>query len=272
MRTFGTILALLLIFFGLVVAGLLVVRLWQGNNFVAWFAAPTATPAPDLLLVASGANTSRGAPAGADLGAASETDMQRLFVGVESGGMALGTPGAAMVPVAPLDEPSVEPLPLAPLPQVLPTPDSCPPAPAEGFAADSAVVAVGMLRVYSQSDVTSPALAELQAGQGLWIVAGEDGSTAVKRCEVVWQRVRTANGVVGWALEDAIGVVVATAAPVPTAVMAAPSGGSTCPSGCTQEGCVGPCPTPCFPVVCPTPCVQPCVQQPCTSPCGVLPK
>jgi hypothetical protein len=167
-----------------------------------------------------------------------------------------------------------------PLPQVFPTADACPPQPAVGFAADSAVVAVGMLRVYSQSDVTSPALAELQAGQGLWIVAGEDGSTAVRRCEVVWQRVRTADGVMGWALEDAIDVVVPTAVPLPTAVptaaptsvMAAPGGGSTCPSGCTQGGCVGPCPTPCFPVVCPTPCIQPCVQQPCTSPCGVFPK
>jgi hypothetical protein len=285
MRTFGTILALLLIFFGLVVAGLLVVRLWQGNDFLAWGAAPTATPTPDLLLVAAGTNTSRDAPAGADLGAASETDMQRLFVGVESGGMALGTPEAAMVPVAQFDEPFDDPLdapadePLLPtlLPQVLPPADACPPQPAEGFAADSAVVAVGMLRVYSQSDVTSPALAELQAGQGLWIIAGEDGSTAVTRCEMVWQRVRTADGVVGWALEDAIDVVVPTPVPLPTmlptgvAPMPAPTDGSACPSGCTQGGCALPCPTPCT-QVCPAPCIQPCVQQPCTSPCGVLPK
>ena len=34
MRTFGTILALLLIFFGLVVAGLIVVRIWQDNGLV----------------------------------------------------------------------------------------------------------------------------------------------------------------------------------------------------------------------------------------------
>ena len=49
MRTFGTILALLLIFFGLVVAGLVVVRIWQDDGLVrldintANVVAPTAT-------------------------------------------------------------------------------------------------------------------------------------------------------------------------------------------------------------------------------------
>jgi hypothetical protein len=284
MRTFGTILALLLIFFGLVVAGLLVVRLWQGNDFLGWNN-PAPTPTPDLLLVASGAGSTGatgadgGQGAAGELGTAGEADMQRLFVGVESGGMPLGDPQAAPAPALPADDPQMP----APLPEVLPPLVECPPQPAEGFAADSAVVTIGMLRVYSQADVASPALAELQAGQGLWIVAGEDGSTAVKRCEIIWHRVRTAGGIVGWALDDAIDVVVPTIMPLPTAAPTAgptpvppggmtPPGGSICPGGCPQGGCVQPCPTPCFPVVCPTPCVQPCVQQPCTSPCGVFPK
>lgn len=256
MRTFGTILALLLIFFGLVVAGLIAVRIWQDNGSVQVDINTAdlevgATVASDAAAAARAAN-------GEPLVAAAS---QPLVVGVESGGMALTTPEAASIMAAPADQPAptVEPLPIV---------DPCPPAPVRGFGADTAVVAVGMLRVYSASDVTSPALRDLSAGQGLWIVAGEDGSTAVKRCEVIWQRVRTADGVVGWVLEDAIDVIpsapiVETAAITPTI--------SPCVGGCVQQGCVQPCATPCY-QPCPTPCNQPCAVQPCTTPCGVYSK
>jgi hypothetical protein len=269
MRTFGTILALLLIFFGLVVAGLIVVRIWQDNGSVQMDintasvgagANATGNVAGDVAAdVAAGARAANGEPL---VAAAPEP----LVVGVESGGMALTTPEVASIIAAPpAAPPADQPAPTA---ESLTTVDPCPPAPAQGFGADTAVVAVGMLRVYSASDVTSPALRDLSAGQGLWIVAGEDGSTAVKRCEVIWQRVRTADGVVGWVLEDAIDVI--PSAPITETVAITPTI-SPCVGGCVQQGCVQPCATPCY-QPCPTPCNQPCAVQPCTTPCGVYSK
>lgn len=273
MRTFGTILALLLIFFGLVVAGLVFVRIWQDNGVVrldintASVSAPTATvPVAAAVRAAEAAN--------GEAGAAGST--APVVVGIESGGMSLSTgEGAgeaaggagAAVQAAPADVPvTLEPV---------ATVDPCPPAPAEGFAAESAVMAVGTLRVYSQADVTSPAMRELTAGQGLWIVTGEDGSTAIVRCEVIWQRVRTADGLVGWVIKDAVDVVApiqVTAAPtapvtIQATIVATAAVISPCVGGCPTP-CCQPCPTPCN-QPCPEPCCQPCAVQPCTSPCGV---
>ena len=184
-------------------------------------------------------------------------------MGIESGGMSLpnGTqsaPSAALM-AAPADAaPTIAPA---------ATVDPCPPAPAEGFAAETAVVAVGTLRVYSQADVTSPALRDMTAGQGLWIVAGEDGSTAIARCEVIWQRVRTADGLVGWVIKDAVDVVPAPRPTVQATIVVTPTTISPCVGGCPTP-CCQPCATPCN-QPCPTPCCQPCAAQPCTSPCGV---
>ena len=268
MRTFGTILALLLIFFGLVVAGLVVVRIWQDNGLVrldinTTNVTPTATvPVSIAVRAAEAANAAATAVANAsaagETGAAGAT--APVVVGIESGGMSLsGDQPSAAVMAAPADAaPTLEPL---------ATVDPCPPAPAEGFAADTAVVAVGSLRVYSQADVTSPALRDMTAGQGLWIIAGEDGSTAIARCEVIWQRVRTADGLVGWVIKDAVDVVPAPRPTIEATIVVTPTIISPCPGGCPTP-CCPTCPNPCN-QPCPTPCCQPCVQQPCTSPCGV---
>jgi hypothetical protein len=275
MRTFGTILALLLIFFGLVVAGLVFVRIWQDNGLVrldintSGVLTPTAT-APVSLAVraAEAANAAATAAAKANgvAGASGETgaagSTAPVVVGIESGGMSLaGTPGvpSAAAMAAPADAaPTLEPA---------ATVDPCPPRPAEGFAADTAVVAVGTLRVYSQADVTAPALRDMTAGQGLWIVAGEDGSTAIARCEVIWQRARTADGLVGWVIKDAVDVVPAPRPTIEVTIVVTPTIISPCVGGCPTP-CCQPCPTPCN-QPCPTPCCQPCAAQPCTSPCGV---
>ncbi len=261
MRTFGTILALLLIFFGLVVAGLVFVRIWQDNGLVrldintASVSTPTATvPVSAAVRAAEAANMAasaaantgangRGGGCGGRGGAAGS--VAPVVVGIESGGMSLagGAPDAA-VPTAPAD--------VAPTSEPLPPVDPCPPTPAEGFAAESAVVAVGTLRVYSQADVTSPALRDLTAGQGLWIIAGEDGRTAISRCEVIWQRVRTADGLVGWVIKDAVDVVPPVQATAQPAIQATIVATAT-----VIAPCVGGCPTPCC-QACPTPCNQPC--------------
>ena len=276
MRTFGTILALLLIFFGLVVAGLVFVRIWQDNGLVrldintAGVSTPTATvPVSAAVRAAEAANAA--AAAAANAGASGETgaagSTAPVVVGIESGGMSLAgsTPDvpSAAVMAAPADAPP----PIEPAATV----DPCPPGPAAGFAADTAVVAVGTLRVYSQADINSPALRDLTAGQGLWIVAGEDGATAIARCKVIWQRVRTADGLVGWVIKDAVDVV---PAPQPTiqptiqaTIVVTPTIISPCVGGCPTP-CCQPCATPCN-QPCATPCCQPCTVQPCTSPCGV---
>ncbi len=268
MRTFGTILALLLIFFGLVVAGLVFVRIWQDNGLVrldintASVSTPTATvPVSAAVRAAEAANAAATAAGSGEAGAAGST--APVVVGIESGGMSLAG-GGGRTPRSWRRRQTARRL-LSPWRPV----DPCPPAPAEGFAADTAVVAVGTLRVYSQADVTSPALRDLTAGQGLWIVAGEDGSTAIARCEVIWQRVRTADGLVGWVIKDAVDVVPRRPPandPRPRswrrATVISPCVGG-CPTPCCQ-----PCPTPCN-QPCPTPCCQPCAAQPCTSPCGV---
>jgi hypothetical protein len=252
MRTFGTILALLLIFFGLVAAGLIAVRIWQDNGQVR-----LDINSPSL------------STAGENVRAAASVNGEPLVVGVESGGMMLATPSAAVALAAPAD------VPVATLPAViepLPTVDPCPPIPGQGYVAGTVVTSVGMLRVYGQPDVTAPPLAELATGQNLWIVAAEDGTTAVKRCDTVWHRVVTPTGVAGWVMDAAVILVPATAVPLPTAApTAAPTGapgGGPCVGGCVPNPCGQPCPTPCF-QPCPTPCYQPCVGQPCTTPCGV---
>lgn len=253
-RIVGSILALLLILFGLVVAAVSVVLIWQANSSAQGNGATVETAGADAALRGAGG--------------------QALLVGVESGGMALSTPAPAalVVMAAPQDEPlaTLPPEPTS-APTSAPTPDPCPPLPAEGFAADTAVVAVGMLRIYSQADVTAATLGELGAGQGLWIVAGEDGATAVRRCEIVWQRVRTSDGRVGWVLADAVAVVVPTAVPTAAPSPSAIPIQSPCVDGCSP--CAPPCPqpTPCY-QPCPTPCLQPCVGQPCTTPCGAYAK
>jgi hypothetical protein len=259
MRTFGTILALLLIFFGLVVAGLVVVRVWQDNGRVAVDANAAA-----MTSAATG-----GDAAGAGGG---------IVTGVETGGMALAAPtpaalNAVGVMAAPQDAPAT-PFPVEEptlLPAPLPTLDPCPPVVAQGYPVDTAVVAVGMLRIYSFTDVAAPTLGELSAGQGLWIVAGGEGTTAVQRCELIWHRVRTNEGITGWVLDDAIGIVtptfVPTILPLPSAVPTL----SPCVGGCPTP-CVQPCPLPdpCYqPCPQPTPCYQPC-PTPCYEPCGGL--
>jgi len=272
MRTFGTILALLLIFFGLVVAGLVFVRIWQDNGLVrldintAGVSTPTATvPVSAAVRAAEAANAA--AASGAESGASGQTGADAstapVVVGIESGGMSLaggaGDASSAALMAAPADAaPTIEPL---------ATVDPCPPAPAEGFAADTAVVAVGTLRVYSEADVTSPALRDMTAGQGLWIVAGEVGSTAIARCAVIWQRVRTADGLVGWVIKDAVDVVPAPRPTIQATIVVTPTIISPCVGGCPTP-CCQPCPTPCN-QPCQTPCCQPCATQPCTSPCGV---
>lgn len=85
--------------------------------------------------------------------------------------------------------------------------------------------------MYSQADVTSTPLRNLSAGQELWIVEGEDGRTAVKRCDVIWQRVRTADGLLGWVLEAAIEIVPPT---MDMPLSAATATVSACVSECVQ--------------------------------------
>jgi hypothetical protein len=244
MRIFGTILALLLIFFGLIAAGFIVVRVWQDNGTVL----------VDVDTTSTDAGASRVAAAGGE----------PLVVGIESGGMGLVTPEAVQPLAAPADVP-VATLPLAP---PLPTADPCPPVAGQGYVAGTVVTSVGMLRVYGQPDVSAPPLAEVSEGQNLWIVAAEDGTTAVKRCDTVWHRAVTTGGVAGWVMDAAVILAPATVAPPPTANPTAVPTGGPCVSGCTPNPCVPACPTPCY-QPCPPPCYQPCVGQPCTTPCGV---
>jgi hypothetical protein len=269
MRTLGSILALLLILFGLVVAAVVVVRIWQDNGRVQ---------VNDVAVAADGAGgTSAQRSVGGDLSASGDLTAaggEPLLLGVESGGMALATaaPQALLIPVAPQDEP-VATLPALVEPAPVPTVDPCPPAPVAGFAADTAVVAVGMLRIYSQADVSAQTLGELNAGQGLWIVAAGDSTTAVKRCEITWHRVRTSDGIAGWVLDDAIGLVTPTVLPTLVPLPSALPTLSPCVGGCPTP-CVQPCPQPdpCYqPCPQPTPCYQPCPQPaPCYEPCGGL--
>jgi len=196
-----------------------------------------------------------------------------LLSGMESGSMALGGAQPAAVAFAvesvPADEPVVTILPITPAATV----DPCPPQAEGGFPADATVSAVGLLRLYSEPDLFSSPLGEFSAGQTFLITADTGGVTAIRRCDLVWVRVRLTGGSMGWVLADAIEMGQPTAQPTVTSVVTPP----ICPGGCgTPTPCWNPCSNPC-PQPCSDPCNQPCAQpygqqpygQPCTQPCGV---
>jgi len=187
-----------------------------------------------------------------------------LLSGVESGSMALGGAQPAVAAFAaesvPADEPPGEPI-VTVLP-VIPaaTVDPCPPQAEGGFPADGTVTAVGSLRLYSEPDLFSAPLGEFVAGQSFLITADTGGVTAVRRCDLVWVRVRLTGGSMGWVLASAIDIGQPTAQPTVTSIVTPP----ICPGGCGT-------PTPCW-NPCSNPCNQPCSQpsgQPCSQPCGV---
>jgi hypothetical protein len=236
----ATGLAVLLIVIGVWILWMVGARILQGTG-------PTAAPATDPQTVQT---------------------TQSLLLGMENGSMALGPVGEEGVlrafEAAVADAP-VEPLP----PIVLPTVDPCPPQQEPGFAADANVVAIGMVRLYSEPDLESPALGEFSAGQSFLVTADANGVTAVRRCDLVWVRVRLTGGLLGWVLASAIEI-----APVVTPIVTPvvfPTLPPICPGGCATPTCVDPCYDPC-----PQPCVDPCYlpcggdyAQPCTTPCGV---
>lgn len=179
-----------------------------------------------------------------------------LLAGVESGGMALRAASAQSALAdaaggAVMDVPVEPTLPSTPLPTV----DACTPQPEPGFAAESTVVAIGMIRLYSDTDVLAATLGEFGTGQGFVVTADAAGVTAIRRCELVWVRVRLAGGAQGWVLAHAVEIGLPTAVPTLPATLVAP----ICPGGCATPSCVQPCINP---------CAQPCIQ-PCALPCGV---
>ncbi len=68
------------------------------------------------------------------------------------------------------------------------------------------VEALGMLRLYAAPEPTAAALDEYSAGARFVIVASPDdrGPYPVELNGVRWYRVRTADGLVGWAMADGI--------------------------------------------------------------------
>ena len=193
-----------------------------------------------------------------------------LLAGMENGSMTLGgaQPAAAAFAAGsvPADEPIVTILPITPAATV----DPCPPQAEGGFPADATAVAVGSLRLYSEPDLFSAPLGEFGAGQAFLITADTGGVTAVRRCELVWVRVRLTGGSMGWVLASAVNIgqptVGPTVQPTVTSVVTPP----ICPGGCgTPTPCWNPCSNPCPqpPQPCGNPCPQPC-NNPCNGPCG----
>lgn len=213
---------------------------------------------------------------------------QPLLAGVESGSMALGgqqqeviafaavlpadVPAPTEVP-PPTEAPPTEAPPAEAPPAETPTPaslsvvDPCPPQAEAGFAADTPLAAVGMIRLYIEPDVLAPTLGEFSAGQTFLVTADTAGVTALRRCEVVWVRVRLTGGGMGWALASALQAAPTTAEPAPMPLVSPP----ICPGGCATPTCNPPCAE----VPCGQPCIEPCnlpCTQPCTTPCGVYSK
>lgn len=244
MRTLiATLLALLLIIIGVVIFGMASVRILQASGL---WRIDIDTASATL-----------------DAGLAVAQTPDPMLAGVENGGMALGTPlpqvalRAAAAPI--LDAPPVDVPPFPSLPAtVTATPDPCPPQMEAGFAADATVAAIGMLRLYSEPDMFAPTLGEFGAGQNFLVTADSMGVTAVRRCDLVWVRLRLTGGSMGWALGSAVDIALPTAMPTMPPI---------CPGGCATPACPTPCYNPCA-QPCPDPCNLPCTQ-PCTTPCGV---
>ena len=253
MRTcVASLLAFLLVVCGAIIIGMAGVRLAQESGFLRKdLDTPGATALDDRLPVAQTTQP--------------QTSQQPLLAGVESGGMALGGSAqpAAVQAVAGggsiMDGP-VEPT-LASTPEA--TVDACAPQPEPGFAAESPVVAIGMIRLYTDTDVLAATLGEFGAGQSFTVTADGAGVTAIRRCELVWVRVRLAGGQQGWVLAHAVEIALPTVMPTSMPTMVAP----ICPGGCATPTCVEPCYNPCA-QPCADPCYSPCIQ-PCTTPCGV---
>lgn len=244
--------AVLLIIYGIVLLGT-TVSVWQEGSAMRMDIDTASSAALNTDLLGGATATPAGAP---------------LLSGVESGSMALGTPEPLMAFAAgsaPADEPVVTVLPVTPAATV----DPCPPQAEGGFPADGTVTAVGSLRLYSEPDVLSAPLGEFSGGQAFLITADTGGVTAVRRCDLVWVRVRLTGGSMGWVLASAIVIGQPTVQPTVTSAVTPP----ICPGGCgTPTPCWDPCNNPCQ-QPCSNPCNQPCsqpyTQQPCTQPCGV---
>lgn len=245
MRTLvATVLALLLILIGVGIVGLASVRIFQESGFLRM----------DIDTAGADAASAESAAAAAAL----RTDLldsqaQPQLSGVESGGMALGASGGQPALAAPADAAPVV-LPITPTVTI----DPCPPAAEPGWPADASVAAIGMVRLYDRPDLASQPLGEFGAGQMFLVTADPAAVTAVRRCDLVWVRVRLTGGVMGWVLGGAILIAPPTAVPTLPPI---------CPGGCATPVYPTPCCNPC-PQPCAQPCNQPCTQ-PCTTPCGV---
>lgn len=257
-------LALVFIVYGIVLLG----TIWQENG----------TLRVDISTAGTTAGDSAGAGALSTDALALQTP-QPLLAGVESGSMALGgqqqevaafpaaLPADAPAPTEALPPTEVPPATQAPTPASLTVVDPCPPQAEAGFAADTPLAAVGMIRLYIEPDVLAPTLGEFSAGQTFLVTADTAGVTALRRCELVWVRVRLTGGGMGWALAGALQAAPATVEPIVVPTASPP----ICPGGCATPTCNWSCAD----VPCGQPCVEPCnlpCTQPCTTPCGVYSK
>ena len=179
-RDYAVILAVLLILVGVIIFGVVTVRVWQEGSSLRMDIDTQQDAALNTGLLG--------------------TPTAPLLAGVESGSMALGTPAPLAVFAV---EGGVQDAPQEPVITILPvtieaTVDPCPPQAEGGFPADATVTAIGSLRLYSAPDVLSPALGEFSAGQAFLVTADTGGVTAIRRCDLVWVRVRLTGGSMGW--------------------------------------------------------------------------
>lgn len=268
-----TLLALLLIIIGIWILWLAVTRIWPGPG-------PVATPTPAV----SGPSSAPVDDPTLTVGPAAQltSTSSSLLTSLENGGMALGTicstttvdnNGVVTTQTICVDGESTgtekKTTDAADAPGV--TPDPCPPQLASGFAADANVTAIGMLSLYGEPDLESGALGEFSAGQNFLVTSDANGVTAVRRCELVWVRVRLTGGMWGWALASAIQLGPIIITPIVITPVFPPTLPPICPGGCGTPTCVTPCYDPCT-QPCNDPCYSPCgggYTPPCTTPCGV---
>lgn len=135
LRALGTVAALLLVFLGLGMAGLVVGRVWQDSRSVIPVGnAAGQGGAPTIVVSAAALAIVTTKPLG-------DAQVQPFLVSVESGGMPLNRPEAVATAAAPSSEPVTTLLPTGTL---VPTADPCPPVPMQGFAAQTPVISIGM--------------------------------------------------------------------------------------------------------------------------------
>ena len=239
------VLASALILAGVILAGGIVVRLCQEVQCISRSTADVK-PAEEA-----------GQPAAEGATGATPTP---TLVPALVGAMSLATPGAGMQDdlsfgaAAASAAPAADGVPAADDA----TPDPCPPTPADGLPAGTALRAIGIVRLYAAPDTLAEVLGDYGAGAQFVVVADESGMTAVTRCDVLWYLVGDDQAVVGWVLAAALDDMPPLITPVPTVWL--------CPqNGCVSCGCAPSCGQP---------CTQPCYQpsyQPCGVPCNNYP-